>query len=197
MRAVIQRVLNASVTVNGSIISEIGPGLMVLVGVKQSDTIHDAQFILRKILGVKMFDNAAGKPWAANVVDKQYSILLVSQFTLMAEFKGNRPDFHSAMDPANARQFYDEFVQSVQSAYSKEKVLTGEFGADMKVALVNDGPVTFELDTTGMDWSIAEKKAARPFAKKPVTKPAADKTALVEPIVESNQNIEPQQSSSG
>lgn len=181
MKAIIQRVLSASVTVDGRQISAIGPGLLVLIGVGRDDTKADADYIARKLLNLKLWpalptattstDTGSEsqvqsvKPWARSVTDCQHSILLVSQFTLHCELKGNRPDFHSAMAPATAKEFYLFFVQSMKALYHSDRVLDGEFGADMTVALVNDGPVTIPLDTEGMNFSVVmKKKAERPFA---------------------------------
>ncbi|KAL3702015.1 hypothetical protein R1sor_020037 [Riccia sorocarpa] len=148
MRAVLQRVISARVEVEGRIVSQIGPGLLVLVGLLESDTDKDAEYICRKILNTRIFNNEeTGKPWDLNVMQKGYEVLLVSQFTLYGMLKGNKLDFHVAMAPERAKPFYESFVQRVSKAYSPDAVKDGLFGAMMQVHLVNDGPVTIQLDS--------------------------------------------------
>ncbi|CAJ2637679.1 D-aminoacyl-tRNA deacylase isoform X5 [Trifolium pratense] len=111
MRAVVQRVESASVEVEGRIVSEIGPGLLVLVGIHDSDTESDADYICRKVLNMRLFPNEdTGKAWDHSVVQKNYQVLLVSQFTLYGFLKGNKPDFHVAMAPQRAKPFYASLV---------------------------------------------------------------------------------------
>ncbi|XP_021907578.1 D-tyrosyl-tRNA(Tyr) deacylase [Carica papaya] len=149
MRAVVQRVSSASVEVDGRIVSEIGPGLLVLVGLHESDTDSDADYICRKVLNMRLFPNErTGKGWDQNVVQRNYGVLLVSQFTLYGFLKGNKPDFHVAMAPQKAKTFYASLVEKFQRSYSSEAVKDGVFGAMMKVNLVNDGPVTMQLDSS-------------------------------------------------
>mmetsp|Transcript_21692 Transcript_21692/g.36265 ORF Transcript_21692/g.36265 Transcript_21692/m.36265 type:complete len:154 (-) Transcript_21692:334-795(-) len=148
MRAVIQRVTSASVEVGGEIVSSIGPGILCLIGLKDGDVEADAEFICRKVLNVRLFENAeSGKAWDKSVVDKGYEVLLVSQFTLYGYLKGNKPDFHLAMPPAKAREEYDAFVARVRKGHKPDMVKDGVFGAKMNVQLVNDGPVTFTIDS--------------------------------------------------
>mmetsp|Transcript_22326 Transcript_22326/g.26860 ORF Transcript_22326/g.26860 Transcript_22326/m.26860 type:complete len:155 (-) Transcript_22326:195-659(-) len=148
MRAVIQRVTAASVEVGGDVVSKIGPGLLVLVGIKDGDTDADADYICRKILGARLFENTdSGKAWDKSVVDKGYEIILVSQFTLYGFFKGNKPDFHHAMPPGQAKDFYDSFVKRVRDSYKGGTVEDGVFGAKMTVNITNDGPVTLNIDS--------------------------------------------------
>ncbi|XP_044460787.1 D-aminoacyl-tRNA deacylase isoform X2 [Mangifera indica] len=146
MRAVVQRVTSASVEADGRIVSEIGPGLLVLVGLHESDTDSDADYICRKVLNMRLFPNEnTGKGWDFN---KNYEVLLVSQFTLYGILKGNKPDFHVAMPPQKARPFYDSLVEKFRKTYNVDAVKDGVFGAMMKVNLVNDGPVTMQLDSS-------------------------------------------------
>ncbi|XP_019246131.1 PREDICTED: D-tyrosyl-tRNA(Tyr) deacylase [Nicotiana attenuata] len=148
MRAVVQRVVSASVEVEGRIVSAIGPGLLVLVGLHESDVDSDADYICRKVLNMRLFPNEeTGKTWDLSVVQKSYEILLVSQFTLYGILKGNKPDFHVAMPPEKAKPFYASLVEKFQKAYKQDAVKDGIFGAMMKVNLVNDGPVTMHLDS--------------------------------------------------
>ncbi|KAG0612480.1 hypothetical protein M758_6G031200 [Ceratodon purpureus] len=134
--------------VDGKTVSEIGHGLLVLVGLLDSDTDVDSEFICRKILNMRLFQNEkTGKPWDQNVMQKNYEVLLVSQFTLYGVLKGNKPDFHVAMPPQLAKPFYESLVQRVRKAYKPDAVKDGVFGAMMKVHLVNDGPVTMNLDS--------------------------------------------------
>ncbi|XP_006414099.2 D-aminoacyl-tRNA deacylase [Eutrema salsugineum] len=149
MRAVIQRVSSSSVTVDGRIVSEIGPGLLVLIGIHESDTDSDADYICRKVLNMRLFSNeTTGKGWDQNVMQRNYGVLLVSQFTLYGFLKGNKPDFHVAMPPEKAKPFYASLVEKFQKAYNPDSVKDGVFGAMMKVSLVNDGPVTMQLDSS-------------------------------------------------
>ncbi|KAJ0236860.1 D-aminoacyl-tRNA deacylase [Hirschfeldia incana] len=148
MRAVIQRVSSSSVTVDGRIVSEIGPGLLVLIGIHESDTDADADYICRKVLNMRLFTNeTTGRGWDQNVMQKGYRVLLVSQFTLYGFLKGNKPDFHVAMPPEKAKPFYASLVERFQKAYKPDAVKDGVFGAMMKVNLENDGPVTMQLES--------------------------------------------------
>ncbi|XP_065876977.1 uncharacterized protein [Euphorbia lathyris] len=148
MRAVVQRVTSASVEVDGHIVSAIGPGLLVLVGLHESDTDSDAEYICRKVLNMRLFPNeATGRGWDQNVMQRNYGVLLVSQFTLYGILKGNKPDFHVAMPPQKAKPFYDSIVEKFRKSYQPEAIKDGVFGAMMKVNLVNDGPVTMQLDS--------------------------------------------------
>ena len=167
-RAVLQRVLSASVTVDGRPISSIQRGLLVLIGLSRTDTVHDCDYIARKLLNLKLFDTPdTAKPWTQSALTLQLDLLLVSQFTLYAELKGNRPDFHTAMPPTDARLLYERFVATVRREYGEggeERVKDGLFGADMKVELVNDGPVTITLDTDDRKFDKQLAKQSRPFS---------------------------------
>ncbi|XP_030552350.2 D-aminoacyl-tRNA deacylase isoform X2 [Rhodamnia argentea] len=148
MRAVVQRVASASVEVEGRTVSEIGPGLLFFVGIHESDTDSDADYICRKVLNMRLFTNeSTGRGWDQNVMQKNHGVLLVSQFTLYGFLKGNKPDFHVAMPPQKAKPFYESLVERFRKAYSPDAVKDGLFGAMMKVNLVNDGPVTMQLDS--------------------------------------------------
>ncbi|PIA31317.1 hypothetical protein AQUCO_05100093v1 [Aquilegia coerulea] len=148
MRAVVQRVTSASVEVEGRTVSEIGPGLVVLVGIHESDVESDADYICRKVLNMRLFTNEkTGKAWDQNVMQRDYGVLLVSQFTLYGILKGNKPDFHVAMPPQKAKPFYESLVEKFRKSYKSDAVKDGVFAAMMKVNLVNDGPVTMQLDS--------------------------------------------------
>ena len=145
MRAVIQRVTSASVTIDGNVTAEIGQGLLVLLGLKETDTPKDAAYIMNKILKLRIFADEL-KPINADISQVDGELLLVSQFTLYADCsKGNRPSFIQAMSPDKAQPMYELFVAKIKELYPKTK--SGVFGADMRVALVNDGPVTIVLDS--------------------------------------------------
>ncbi len=145
MRAVIQRVKQASVTVQDQITGQIDAGLLVLLGVEKNDTLSDLEFMLKKIIALRIFADASGKMNLA-LPDINGQMLVVSQFTLLADTrKGNRPSFIDAAQPEQAEEMYEEFVSRVSQ--QKIHVETGIFGADMQVGLVNDGPVTILLDS--------------------------------------------------
>lgn len=148
MRAVVQRVLSAKVTVDGETVSQIGPGILVLVGLLDTDTDVDAEYICRKALNMRIFTNEqSNRAWDQSVMQRNYEVLLVSQFTLYGVMKGNKPDFHVAMPPLLAKPFYNSLVEKFRIAYVKDRVKDGLFGAMMQVHLVNDGPVTIQLDS--------------------------------------------------
>jgi D-tyrosyl-tRNA(Tyr) deacylase len=146
MRAVIQRVSSARVTVATEVIGEIGPGLLVLLGIAQDDTESDGEWLAQKIAALRIFDNGDGK-MNCSVVDAAGGALVVSQFTLLASTaKGTRPSFNAAAAPALAIPLYEQFVQQLSAALGRP-VATGRFGALMDVALVNAGPVTIVIDS--------------------------------------------------
>ena len=144
MRALIQRVLEAKVVVDGETTGEIQHGLLVFLGIGRDDTLATGQKLIDKILKYRIFDDEQGKMgW--NVSQANGGILLVSQFTLMAQTqKGLRPDFGPAMPPSDAKALYEQLVEYTRSQF--ENVQSGIFAADMKVHLINDGPVTFNLE---------------------------------------------------
>lgn len=146
MRAVLQRVSSASVTIDGIEKSRIGWGLLILLGIEHEDSPADIDWLCRKIAAMRIFSDDAGL-MNRSVQDIEGELLVVSQFTLHASTKkGNRPSFIRAARPEAAIPIYEQFVQSLQTV-SGRPVSTGEFGADMKVALLNDGPVTILLDS--------------------------------------------------
>ncbi|XP_024145843.1 D-aminoacyl-tRNA deacylase 1 isoform X2 [Oryzias melastigma] len=145
MRAVIQRVTKASVTVGEEQVSSIGRGLCVLLGISVDDTQKDAEYMVRKILNLRLFEDESGRSWSQSVMDGNLEVLCVSQFTLQCILKGNKPDFHAAMPAELAQPFYNSILEDMRSAYKPELVKDGKFGAKMQVHIQNDGPVTVEL----------------------------------------------------
>lgn len=146
MRAVIQRVTNASVTIEGTIKSAIQQGLLVLIGIEDADTTEDIEWLSNKIVNLRIFDDENKVP-NISVKDTGGDILLVSQFTLHAATKkGNRPSYIKASKPDVAIPLYEKMIVQLEKDLGKN-IYTGEFGADMKVALMNDGPVTIWIDS--------------------------------------------------
>ena len=146
MRLLIQRVREASVTIDGEVRSQIGRGLLVLVGIEEADTREDIEWLVGKLCRLRIFDDAEGV-MNLDVRQVEGEVMVVSQFTLHASTKkGNRPSYFRAAGEAISRPMYEEFVREVEQQLG-QKVATGEFGADMKVALVNDGPVTIWIDS--------------------------------------------------
>ncbi|WP_303310543.1 D-aminoacyl-tRNA deacylase [Hymenobacter sp. BT730] len=146
MRAVIQRVQQASVTVEGRVTGEIGPGLLVLAGFAPDDDTRSLDWMARKLVQLRIFSDEEGK-MNRSVQDIQGQVLVVSQFTLLADArKGNRPSYIGAAPPPIAIPLYEQFVQMLEKLLN-QPVPTGEFGADMQVSLLNDGPVTIVLDS--------------------------------------------------
>lgn len=146
MRTVIQRVRHASVTINSNVKSKIGQGLLILVGIEDTDNQEDVDWLCKKITGLRIFDDENGV-MNRSILDIEGEILVVSQFTLMASYKkGNRPSYIRASKPDTAIPLYEAFCVTISNALGKE-IGTGEFGADMKVELLNDGPVTICMDT--------------------------------------------------
>ncbi|MBO7068083.1 MAG: D-tyrosyl-tRNA(Tyr) deacylase [Bacteroidaceae bacterium] len=146
MRAVIQRVTHASVTIEGCKKSEIGVGYLILLGIESADNQEDTDWLVHKIVGLRVFDDETGV-MNRNILETGGDIIVVSQFTLMASYKkGNRPSWIRAAGHEVAIPLYNKFVEQLSKSLGKP-VETGEFGADMKVELVNDGPVTICMDT--------------------------------------------------
>jgi D-tyrosyl-tRNA(Tyr) deacylase len=146
MRIVIQRVSEAAVKIEGNIVGEIQKGLLVLLGIEHDDTEKDADYLLQKLINLRIFSDSDGK-MNVSVQDVNGGILVVSQFTLHAATKkGNRPSYIRAARPEQAIPLYEYFLASLQQQFTG-KIQTGQFGADMKVALVNDGPVTIIMDS--------------------------------------------------
>lgn len=150
MRAVIQRVTEASVEINTTIKGRINSGFLVLLGIEERDTAEDIGWLSQKIVNMRVFSDEAGL-MNRSILETKGEILLISQFTLYAQTKkGNRPSFIRAAKPEKAIPLYQSFIGSLEKAMGKP-IHTGEFGADMKVQLVNDGPVTIIMDTQEKD----------------------------------------------
>ncbi len=146
MRAVVQRVLKASVTIDNKVVSEIGAGLLVLLGIEETDGMDDVVWLSGKIARMRIFSDAESKMNQA-VTDTGGEVIVVSQFTLHASTKkGNRPSFLKAAVPAISEPLYERFCEALEGELGKP-VGRGVFGAEMKVALVNDGPVTIVIDS--------------------------------------------------
>lgn len=146
MRAVIQRVKQASVTVGTEVTGSIGTGLLVLLGVEPADTADDIAWLAQRIASLRLFPSENG-PWDRSISDEGFEVLVVSQFTLFASTrKGTKPSWHRAAKPDVAEALCDQFVSAI-SAILGRSVKTGRFGAMMDVSLVNDGPVTLILDS--------------------------------------------------
>ena len=151
MKVVIQRVRKASVSVSEQLVSSIQRGLCVLVGIGRDDTDKDMEFIVRKILNIRLFnesedENSSSAKWQKSVVDRDMDILCVSQFTLQSTLKGNKPDFHVAMSSEQSRIFYEQFLQRLRASYKAERIHDGRFGEYMQVDIQNDGPVTIQFE---------------------------------------------------
>ena len=145
MRVVLQRVREAHVTIEGKVVGEIGLGQFLLVGFKQSDTTDQVEWMADKVVGLRVFQDDAGK-MNRTLADVDGSILVVSQFTLYGDVrKGRRPSFIDAATPETAIRLYERFVQLLEARHPG-KVATGEFGAMMDVSMTNDGPVTLVID---------------------------------------------------
>ncbi|XP_069173695.1 D-aminoacyl-tRNA deacylase [Procambarus clarkii] len=157
MRVVIQRVCQASVTVGEEVISSIGRGLCVLVGIHKNDTQADIDFIIRKILNTRLFEDGSGKRWQLSVKDAGLEVLTISQFTLYCELKGNKPDYRHAMGGEAAQEFYADFCTQLCKQYKSDKVQDGKFGAMMQVNILNDGPVTINIDSPQRTDNSANK----------------------------------------
>ncbi|KAH3671314.1 hypothetical protein OGAPHI_000537 [Ogataea philodendri] len=158
MKVVIQRVKQASVTVNQQVVSQINRGLMLLVGISTEDNQEDVAKLANKVLRLKLFEDQGeeagtktewvGKPWQKSVGDISGEILSVSQFTLYGNIKkGAKPDFHRAQKGHVAQELYESFLEILRTDLGQDRVKDGQFGAMMDVALVNDGPVTIVWDT--------------------------------------------------
>ena len=146
MRIVLQRVSRASVTIEGTVKSAIEKGYLILIGVCEEDTMEDVDWLVRKVVGLRVFDDENGV-MNKSIMDVDGNVLVISQFTLFASYKkGNRPSWLRAAKHEISIPLYNEFCSKLSEALG-EQVGTGEFGADMKVELLNDGPVTICMDT--------------------------------------------------
>ena len=146
MLAVLQRVTQASVTIEGAVKGKIGPGLLILLGITHTDAAEDVEWLAKKLVNLRIFGDAEGKMNLA-LPDMGGDVLLISQFPLHASTtKGNRPSFIEAARPETAIPLYEAVIKALEKELGKP-IQTGEFGADMKVALLNDGPVTIIIDS--------------------------------------------------
>lgn len=146
MKVVIQRVSQASVIINGVVHNQINQGFVVLLGIGQTDDEQDIHYLVQKITGLRIFSDAEGK-MNYSLDDVKGEILLISQFTLFASTKkGNRPSYIDAAPPGMAIPLYEKFIESIEESLGI-RLKTGIFGADMKVSLINDGPVTIQIDS--------------------------------------------------
>ncbi|KAI8803075.1 D-Tyr tRNAtyr deacylase-like domain-containing protein [Cladochytrium replicatum] len=161
MKAVIQRVTSASVTVDGNIVGAIGKGLCVLVGIMVDDTDADANYIVNKLVNLRVFnDPATGQMWKKSAKDLSLGILCVSQFTLYGKTtNGNKPDFHLAMKSERSKEFYHAFLDKLRVAHDPDKIQDGVFGAMMDVNIANDGPVTLIVDSRDKQSSKAQSSS--------------------------------------
>ncbi len=151
MRLVIQRVREAKVDIAGETVGKIGQGLLVLLGITHEDTDEDAQWLVKKLLGLRIFSDEEGK-MNLSIVDVKGGILVVSQFTLFANTKkGNRPSYIRSSPPETAIPLYERFLEVMRFQFSGP-LESGEFGGDMQVGLVNDGPVTIIIDSKQRDF---------------------------------------------
>lgn len=180
MRLLIQRVLEANVSVAGKTVSTIGRGMLVLLGINQKDDYKIAEKLALKLLKIRLWDELISnenkqineieetkedsnnskepKSWNSNILENKFEILIVSQFTLYGFFKGNKPDFHNSMNADEARKIYEYFVDVLQKNYEVEKIKKGAFQEYMQVGLVNDGPVTLILEEEKQNEDENKKK---------------------------------------
>lgn len=169
MRFVIQRIKEASVTVDNEIVGKIGKGIMILVGLTHDDTNDYIDMVTDKFLNLRLWDDDKGVRWKESVKSQGLEILLVSQFTLYSFMKGNKPDFHQAMENEKAQVMFNAIVDALKKKYDPNKIQTGKFGAYMNVSLINDGPVTINWDYPGDkidNISNAQKDKEKALAKK-------------------------------
>ncbi|CAK7269823.1 D-tyrosyl-tRNA(Tyr) deacylase [Sporothrix epigloea] len=157
MKAILQRVLSASVTVERELVSSIGKGILVFAAVAPGDTEKDAESLAAKVVKLRLWDDGEGGTWKKNVQDIDGEILCVSQFTLLASTKkGSKPSFSGALGGDEAQRLYNYFVQKVRDNFTADRVKDGVFRAMMEVALVNDGPVTLEVSSPAKLSSLAD-----------------------------------------
>ena len=146
MRFVIQRVNRGCVKVSSQTVGEIGKGLMILVGLNDKDTEEHIDHVIDKFLNIRLFDDDKGNRWKESVKSLGLEILLVSQFTLYNTLKGNKPDFHEAMEGEKAKELFEKIVKRAKEKYDEKKVQTGSFGEYMQIDIECDGPVTINWD---------------------------------------------------
>ena len=147
MKVIIQRVLHASASVDGKVVSSIGKGLCLLLGINRNDTHQEIEYIVNKVLNLRLFEDASGKKWEVGVRDAGLEILCLSQFTLCCVLKGNKPDFHQAMHGDKSSEMFGDCVKRFRDLYSTEAVKSGLFGSYSHILLENDGPVTIDLES--------------------------------------------------
>lgn len=150
MRCIVQRVKQASVSVGDEVISSIGKGICVLVGIHKDDKEADADWMVNKLLNLRIFHREGDDRWQTSVRDNDLEILCVSQFTLYAVLNGNKPDFHQSMRAETSKEFFNSFLTKLRKAYNEDRVKEGSFGNYMAVNIVNDGPVTITLDSPNL-----------------------------------------------
>ena len=177
MRVILQRVSSASVSVDGVVVASVRAGVLALVGLAAGDGAKEREWATRRLLNTRLWEDASGRAWARGAKQLGYEVLLVSQFTLHAVLKGNKPDFHKAMAPDAARAEWGLLVEAVGAAHPGGKVQSGVFGANMQVQLVNDGPVTIELDSDAGAAAAAVPGALATAAAPVATKLVAAVTA--------------------
>ena len=154
MRLIIQRVTQGCVSVQDKVVGKIGKGMVVLVGLHKNEDPKNLKIAASKLLKLRIWDTIADpadpdkklKSWDTNVVQNDFELLIVSQFTLYGKLNGNKPDFHQAKEASQAKIMFNEFVDLVKKEYSEDKVQTGAFGEYMKVDIEGDGPVTIEME---------------------------------------------------
>ena len=146
MKFVIQRVTKGCVRVEGQIVGQIGKGLMILIGLTEGDTEEYIDQVVDKFLNIKLFDDEKGARWKESVKSLGLDLLLVSQFTLYNTLKGNKPDFHFAMEGNKANELFDKIVKRAKEKYDEKKVQTGKFGEHMFIEMECDGPVTINWE---------------------------------------------------
>lgn len=146
MKLVIQRVTEASVAVENQIVGKIGKGLLVFLGIHKGDSAEKIDWLIQKLIHLRIFSDEEGK-MNLSIQEIHGSFLIVSQFTLYANCQtGRRPSFIETMEPKQATALYDQFIEKLRMAYEKSRVQTGQFGANMAVSLINDGPLTFIIE---------------------------------------------------
>lgn len=181
MRALLQRVSNANVVVDGAVVGQIGNGIMALIGIAREDTDDDIRWLVNKVLSCRIFEHE-GKHWHASAKALDYEILLVSQFTLHASTKKPKPDFHRSASTEHARALFEAVVSAFKKEHKPERIHTGVFGAMMSVSLCNEGPVTLWIDSKNRDdlpWEAvtATGLASPSAASTPVATPSAAGTS--------------------
>jgi D-tyrosyl-tRNA(Tyr) deacylase len=178
MKFVIQRVKEACVRVSGETVGKISKGILVLIGITHEDKYEDLDFAANKLLNIRLFEDEKGIRWKCGIKELNLEILIVSQFTLYAFLKGNKPDFHNAMDPEKAEKMYNTFVEILKKKH--EKVQCGQFGEYMEVSLINDGPIT-------INWEYPEIKSESKTEKnKKEQKKEAGSNNDIESIIDKN-----------